>query len=165
MNTITVIKNIWNNFEDYVSAAAMVVMVSILFAQVFTRYVLQGSITWAEELSRFAFLWMMFLASSLAARNRSHIRVTAPILLLPKNMRLYVIIFADIIWVIFNVIVAYHSIFMVSNAFRFIYFSPSLGLNMAYMFLVIPICFVLMTIRIIVGYYRQFTGKEIGYDY
>ena len=55
------INNIWNNFEDYVSAVAMVMMVSILFAQVFTRYVLQGSITWAEELSRFAFLWMMFL--------------------------------------------------------------------------------------------------------
>ncbi|MBW1996196.1 MAG: TRAP transporter small permease subunit, partial [Deltaproteobacteria bacterium] len=74
MKSIALIKNIWNNFEDYVSAVAMVMMVSILFAQVFTRYLLQGSITWAEDLSRFAFLWLMFLASSLAARQRSHIR-------------------------------------------------------------------------------------------
>ncbi|MBW1696877.1 MAG: TRAP transporter small permease [Deltaproteobacteria bacterium] len=165
MKSIALIKNIWNNFEDYVSAVAMVMMVSILFAQVFTRYLLQGSITWAEELSRFAFLWMMFLASSLAARQRSHIRVTAPILLLPKKMRLYVIVAADVIWVVFNIVVAYHSVLMVRNAFKFIYFSPSLNLNMAYMFLVIPISFVLMTVRIIVGYYRQFTGKEKGYNY
>jgi hypothetical protein len=33
------------------------------------------------------------------------------------------------------------------------------------MFLVIPISFALMTVRIIVGYYRQFTGKEEGYPY
>ena len=165
MKAVALVKNIWDNFEDYVSAVAMVMMVSILFAQVFTRYVLQGSITWAEELSRFAFLWMMFLASSLAARHRSHIRVTAPILLLPKKMRLYVILLADVIWVIFNVVVAYQSIVMVKNAMQFIYYSPSLNLNMAYMFMVIPISFVLMTVRIIVGYYRQFTGQEIGYDY
>ena len=165
MKALALVKNIWNNFEDYVSAVAMVMMVVILFAQVFTRYVLQGSITWAEELSRFAFLWMMFLASSLAARHRSHIRVTAPILLLPKKMRLYVIVLADVVWIIFNVVVAYHSIVMVRNAMKFIYFSPSLNLNMAYMFMVIPISFVLMTVRIIVGYYKQFTGQEIGYDY
>ena len=165
MKAMALVKNIWDNFEDYVSAVAMVIMVSVLFAQVFTRYVLQGSITWAEELSRFAFLWMMFLASSLAARHRSHIRVTAPILLLPKKMRLYVIVMADLIWIIFNVVVAYHSIVMVKNAFKFIYFSPSLNLNMAYMFLVIPISFMLMTVRIIIGYYKQFTGKEVGYNY
>jgi len=165
MKVKALINNIWNNFEDYVSAVAMVMMVSILFAQVFTRYVLQGAITWAEELSRFAFLWMMFLASSLAARQRSHIRVTAPILLLPRKMRLYVIVLADIIWVAFNVVVTYHSIVMVKNAFRFIYLSPSLNFNMAYMFLVIPISFALMTVRIIIGYYRQFTGKEEGYQY
>lgn len=165
MKLKAIISNIWNHFEDYVSAVAMVMMVSILFAQVFTRYVLQGSITWAEELSRFSFLWMMFLASSLAARQRSHIRVTAPILLLPQKMRLWVIVLADVIWIAFNVVVTYHSIAMVKNAFKFIYFSPSLNFNMAYMFLVIPISFALMTARIIVGYYRQFTGKEQGYQY
>ena len=165
MKITALIKNIWDNFEDYISAVAMIMMVSVLFAQVFARYVMQGSITWAEELSRFAFLWMMFLSSSLAARHRNHIRVTAPILLLPKKMRLGVIVFADIIWVIFNLVVTYHSIAMVKNAFRFIYFSPSLSLNMAYMFLVIPISFALMTVRIIVGYYRQFSGKEEGYQY
>ena len=165
MNAKSIISKIWNNFEEYISAVAMVMMVSVLFAQIFNRYVLQGSITWAEEMSRFGFLWMMFLSSSLAAANRSHIRVTAQLLLLPKRFRIWVIVFADVIWVIFNVIVTYHSITMVINAFRFVYLSPSLKLNMAIMFLVIPFSFALMTIRIIVGYWRQFTGREVGYDY
>lgn len=165
MKTTSLLSKIWNNFEEYVSAMAMVMMVSVLFAQVFTRYVFHGSITWAEELSRFGFLWMMFLSSSLAAANRSHIRVTAPLMILPKRYRLYVIVFADIVWVIFNVIVTYHSITMVVNAFKYAYLSPSLKLNMAIMFLVIPFSFALMTIRIIVGYWRQFTGREVGYDY
>ena len=54
---------------------------------------------------------------------------------------------------------------MVTNAFKYAYLSPSLKLNMAFMFLVIPFSFALMTIRIIVGYWRQFTGREVGYDY
>lgn len=165
MKITSLLSNVWNNFEEYVSAVAMVMMVSVLFAQVFSRYVLQGSIIWAEESSRFGFLWLMFLSSSLAAAKRNHIRVTAPLLILPKRFRIWVIVFADVIWVIFNVIITYHSLTMVTNAFKYAYLSPSLKLNMAFMFLVIPFSFALMTIRIIVGYWRQFTGREVGYDY
>ena len=165
MSVASVLNRIWNNFEEYVSALAMIMMVAVLFAQVFTRYLLQGSITWAEELSRFGFLWMMFLSSSLAAANRSHVRVTAPLMLVPKKMRLYFVMFADLVWVAFNVIVTYHSITMVKNAFKFVYLSPSLKLNMAVMFLVIPFSFAMMTVRILIGCWRQFTGREEGYNY
>lgn len=157
--------NLWHNFEDYVSAIAMVMMVSILFSQVVARYVFQGAIVWAEETSRFAFLWMMFLSSSLAAKHRSHIRVTAPLLLLPKVWRGWVIFGVDILWTVFNLIMVVLSMQMIQNAMVYKYYSPALNFDMVYMFAVIPVAFLLMSVRIIVGYINQFTGKEKGYDF
>ena len=157
-------RSIWDNFEDYVSAIAIVTMVVVLFCQVFTRYVLGGSITWAEELSRFSFLWFMFLSSSIAAKNRSHIRVTAPLLLLPKPYRRWVIFFSDMLWVAFNIVMVVLSWQIVEKAMKFTNLSPSLKINMVWMLIVIPISFLLMSVRIIGGYVDEYRGIQEPYD-
>lgn len=147
------------------TAAAMTIMACTLAINVFCRFVLDSSLTWAEELSGFAFLWMMFFASSLAAKQRSHIRVTALVLLLPKKFRIFVIAAADAIWVVFNGVFVYCGIQVVENAMRYREISPVLGVNMTWMYLVMPTSVALMTVRIVVGYWRQFRGKEEGYDF
>ena len=160
-----ILNALWNNFEDYVSAVALLMMVTILFAQVCTRFIFHGALTWAEETSRFGFIWMMFLASSLAAKHRSHIRVTAVLLLIPKKWRIRVIFCVDILWTGFNIIMVFLGMQMFMNALKFKYLSPALKIDMAWMFLVIPVAFLLMSIRIVVGYINMFTGKEKGYEF
>jgi len=49
------------------------VMVAIVSAQVLLRYALNSSIGWADELSRFTFVWSMFLAIPLGIRRGVHI--------------------------------------------------------------------------------------------
>jgi TRAP-type C4-dicarboxylate transport system permease small subunit len=151
------------NFEEYLCAILTLVFIAVLSIQVFMRYVLQGSISWSEEVSRYAFIWMMFLSASLASQKRTHIRVTAPLLLLPEKYRTYILMISDSIWVFFNCVVVYLSTLQVKSMFQFKYLSPSLQWSMAYIYMIIPIGFALMTVRIIVGYVRQFTGKEDGY--
>ena len=53
-------------------AAAMVVVVS---AQVVMRYVFNGSFDWADEVSRIAFVWTMFLAIPLGIRDGTHVGI------------------------------------------------------------------------------------------
>lgn len=53
--------------------AIMVVMIAIVSGQVFTRYVLNSSWDWADELSRLCFVWSILLAIPLALRNGGHI--------------------------------------------------------------------------------------------
>lgn len=49
------------------------VMVAVVSAQVLLRYALNSSIGWADELSRFTFVWSIFLAIPLGIRSGVHI--------------------------------------------------------------------------------------------
>ena len=55
----------------------MVLMVFCLGSRVFFRFVLNASLTWSEELSRFAFIWLVCMGAVLGAKERIQIRVTA----------------------------------------------------------------------------------------
>ena len=53
-------------------AATMVIVVS---AQVVMRYVFNGSFDWADEVSRLAFVWTIFLAIPLGIRDGTHVGI------------------------------------------------------------------------------------------
>lgn len=45
------------------------VVVFVVSAQVFSRYVLTISIRWADELSRFAFVWLIYIGGAVTIRD------------------------------------------------------------------------------------------------
>ena len=45
------------------------VVVAVVFAQVEARYVAGSSIRWADELARFAFVWLVYLGGSITIRE------------------------------------------------------------------------------------------------
>lgn len=63
--------------------AAIGVMVVVVAAQVFLRYVAGTSLGWADEVSRLAFVASMFLAVPLGIRTHSHIGVELLVQRLP----------------------------------------------------------------------------------
>jgi C4-dicarboxylate transporter DctM subunit len=53
----------------------MITTVAVTLTQVFFRYVLNASLSWPEELARWAFVWMVFLGMALAVHRNSHIAI------------------------------------------------------------------------------------------
>ena len=51
----------------------MSMMIAIVSAQVFTRYIFNSSFDWADEVARLCFVWTIFLAIPLALRQGGHI--------------------------------------------------------------------------------------------
>ena len=51
----------------------VVILVSVTFWQVFCRFVLKIPCSWAEEVVRLAFVWLIFVGSALAVRERTHL--------------------------------------------------------------------------------------------
>ncbi|MEC5385987.1 TRAP transporter small permease [Uliginosibacterium sp. H3] len=62
-------------------------MVVLVFAQVVARYLLNSSIDWADELSRLAFVWSIFLAIAMAIREHLHIGMVMLTERLPEAYR------------------------------------------------------------------------------
>jgi TRAP-type C4-dicarboxylate transport system permease small subunit len=61
--------------EDWVALAVFWAMAVIVFLQFFTRYALNNSIAWTEEIARYLLMCVAFLAGGLAVRRYSHIHV------------------------------------------------------------------------------------------
>jgi TRAP-type C4-dicarboxylate transport system permease small subunit len=71
----TVIRFTWK-FIEIAALTAFTIMLILVIAQVFLRYVLQVSVPWTEEAARWLYAWQIFLGSSLAMRDRLHLQIT-----------------------------------------------------------------------------------------
>ncbi|BDU40925.1 putative TRAP-type C4-dicarboxylate transport system, small permease component [Vibrio nigripulchritudo SOn1] len=60
---------------DLLSAATLVAMVGLVFANVVLRYVFDSGLAWSEEVSRIAFVWVVFLGIVIAYQENEHLAV------------------------------------------------------------------------------------------
>lgn len=70
------------NFTDnlnvgirYIVSSLFIIMVSLVFLQVVTRFVINYPISWTEEISRYLMIYIVFLGSALLVRKTAHIAV------------------------------------------------------------------------------------------
>lgn len=96
-------KKLYDNFEEYVCAALVLLMVFCLALQVVMRIFTGSSFAWTEELSRYSFLWAVFVGAALAVKRGGHVRITAQFGHLGVRARLFFRILGDAVWVIFNI--------------------------------------------------------------
>jgi TRAP-type C4-dicarboxylate transport system permease small subunit len=60
---------------DWVCLGLMLVLVVDVFLGVFSRYVLQATFQWYDEVARLCFVWMVFLGAASAVRRGAHFRL------------------------------------------------------------------------------------------
>ena len=65
-----------------VAAALLTATVLIALLQVFCRYVLNDSLSWPEEMAKFAFVWFVFLGAAMVTRRSRHIVID----LVPRSL-------------------------------------------------------------------------------
>ena len=58
------VRFVLNYFEELVAGLFMVLMSFSTFANVVARYVFNSPIQWAEEFSRYAFIWVVFMGAA-----------------------------------------------------------------------------------------------------
>ena len=82
--------------DDKLEAVLCIILLSVMtvvvFIQVIMRYVVQDALAWSEELSRYLFVWLIYLGIPLGAKHMKHIKIEAPLSLFPRKARKYVVI-------------------------------------------------------------------------
>ena len=113
---------------------AMIVLVGGL--QVFSRYLLNASLSWSEELQRYGLIWIVFLALVIGYRRGAHIGMNLLLLKLPRAWQGGLGWLMDALWLGLGVaMVVYTAVYRTGAGFTFLssvsrQSSAGLGLRM-----------------------------------
>jgi TRAP-type C4-dicarboxylate transport system permease small subunit len=82
-------------WSDALVFAIFWILFGIVFLQFFTRYVLNNSLGWTEEIARYLLILVTFVGSVTAMRKGSHIAVEALLVYLPREARHWILVAVD----------------------------------------------------------------------
>lgn len=136
-----------NNFEVYTATICFFILTILLTLQVISRYALQHSFTWMEELGTIMFVWMIYFGVSGAVTYRKHLRIDFVLDMVPFRVKRFLLIFSNIIFSAFNV---YICLVMV-NVIQLLGSSVTTMLRMpkAVVYSIIPVSLILTVFRIV----------------
>ncbi|MDO4905659.1 MAG: TRAP transporter small permease [Lautropia sp.] len=150
--------------EEFICSLLLVGFISLLLAQIVCRQLFGYTIPWGDELATHMFVWFAYFGAVVAAKLSAHNRVSFQFRFFPPVVRKVCEALADLIWVVFNLYfawLAYDFIFHRMNKF---WTSQTTGLPMSWFYMVLPVAFVLMALRVLINDYRTFIKGETLID-
>ena len=157
------LKKLYNNFEECACALLVATMIVLLTLQVLIRATIGSSLAWSEELSRYSFLWAVYIGAALAVKKNAHVRITAQFLWMSTRSRLLFRILADVVWVGFALYFAWTGLNDVMEGIAYPEISPTMGIVKAYVEAIIPFSFMLMVWRIVEQYIHKIRSNSLQY--
>lgn len=147
-------------FEESLAVVLFSVMIGLTFAQVLFRFVLDASLDWSEELSRYTFVWLVYLSAVMAVKHQRHIRVEFAEKMLPRQTSKWIGLLSDLLWLAFAIFMFKEGYVMADKIMTFGQTSPANQLSMGLVYMIVPLGFILMSIRIVQNIYKRLTQKD-----
>jgi TRAP-type C4-dicarboxylate transport system permease small subunit len=144
----TILKHL-NNAEEYCCQIFLAFFVLLLFIQIVLRQLFQYSLPWGDELATYVFVWFAYLGATVATKMSAHNRVTFHFKFFPPIVKKVSEFIADMLWVAFNLYFVYLSYDFVFNRMNLFWKSQTLGMPMKYFYMILPIAFTLMSVRVL----------------
>lgn len=72
---MNILRAIEKNFEIYIASALLGLMVAFTFLQIVGRYILTTPFPWTEELTRYMFIWLVYITISYGVKENRHIQI------------------------------------------------------------------------------------------
>ncbi|HZG72376.1 MAG TPA: TRAP transporter small permease [Chondromyces sp.] len=115
---MNILKWLDQHFEEYLLIVLSSFTVILIFTQVFMRYILGDSLTWSEEIARYAFIWMIYLGVSYGVKKNKHLGVDAFTMLFEKKGQLIVGMIANLSFLVFSLVITYYGFDIVMRVTR-----------------------------------------------
>lgn len=129
---------------DFIATSMMAVMVVLVLLQIFARYVLRVSIPWTEELARYTLIYIVFLGSAIAIREKKHIVISFLIDRLRPRFTKWFNVFAILASMMFLYGLTRGSIEMIGLTMN-VTTGSLYWLKMGYVYMAVPVgCFFMM---------------------
>ena len=149
------------NFEKIFLVIGLLAIILFITLQTVYRYVItyvastSGAMVWTEELSRYIFIWITYLALCVAIKRRSSIRVDIIYDKLPKRWQDLSWIVVHICFLVLTVMIAVTGWSQIERLLTFPQYTPAMRIPFLIPYLILPVGFGLMSLRLIQDIYRQ----------
>ncbi len=157
-----ILEEIDKNGERYLLLPLYALIVSTIFMEVVRRSLLSYSSIWAEEIARYAFIYVAWIGASAAIKQRAHIRIDVILNICPPKARALLYIFGDIVTLILAVIAIYMSMEPVLNSIHFGSVTHGLRISHALFLAAVPIGFAMMVFRLLQSIKRDYNDLKAG---
>ena len=128
-----------SGFEDWSMITGMSIASFLITLQVILRYIFNYSISWAEEFTRFAIVWMSFIAIGMGIRKGGHICVETLLLLLSDRWKRCVISLMGALGVSFGIILISIGSSLVYRIYSRGQVSPAMEIPMFIVYVCVPL--------------------------
>lgn len=136
-----------DTIEKHVLVWTILALAVAGFIQVLTRYLLNYSFTWYEEVSRYTGVFIAFLGSGLGVKYGMHFSMDALSKTLARPWKNVLGAASNLVCAIFFLLVAYYSWKLVAKAFGYGTTSAAVEMPMWLAYLPIPLFSLVMALR------------------
>ena len=141
------------------SVAGLLVIVAIVFYQVFGRYVLNSSPTWTESLALVLVLYVTLIGAAVGVRDAGHIGMESLLVLAPEKVRNRIELLIHALVMLFGAAMIYNGLLLGQSVLS--YLIPNLGLPEAVRYAPLVISGLLVILFSVEHVLALLEGKEV----
>ena len=141
------------------AVAGLVAIVAAVITQVFGRYVLNDTPTWAEALAMLLVLYVTMLGVAVGVRDAGHIGLESFLVLAPDWLRLKMEYLIHVLILLFGAAMAYNCAFLVHSVWT--YRLPTLGISEGWKYVPATIAGVLVVLFSVEHLIALARGREV----
>lgn len=158
------------NFEAILMVVFFSLMILLVTLQVILRFVFETGFSWGEEVARILFVWMSFSSFGYLTRGSRHVRVGFFRELFTDQVQKVILIFCDILFLVFSIGGLRAMVQLCSDALRFRDMLTAVPWNYNVLYLAGMLGFFMMLVRNIqilvwkFGHWGDSMEKFVNYD-
>ena len=152
------LKSILLNLDAIITCVTLSLCTILVNANIFSRYLFNTPIYWAEEVATSLFIWTVFVGSAYAYRNHSHLGVDILVKMLPGKAKKVTQFIVSIIEIAVLAMLTYVSAQYVQNSWNRV--TDVLMMPRWYFSIAVPIGFGWSLLYAIVFFIQRLMGKS-----
>ncbi|MCC6032739.1 MAG: TRAP transporter small permease [Desulfurococcaceae archaeon] len=150
MSKKNLVRNLMSNLEEYVAAVLLLIMFSVAFVNVLSRYLFKMSLAFIEEIEVNFFVWMSVLGIAIAFKKNSHLSMDFLKNIAPAKVRNYLGVLGLVLSLAVFIVLIYLSSILIYNEVT-LYRTSSMALDipMWIYYVGMTLCSLVVVVRIL----------------
>lgn len=134
---ISVLLRGFDSTLNWILTIIMAVMLVVVSAQVWYRFVLNDPLAWSEEVARYLFVWISFMGSAVGVRMNVHLGIDLiDKVLSPRGRKIMTVVVNLLIQIFLMVVIVWGIKILKVVQFQK---SASMGISMTYPYMAVPV--------------------------